>query len=105
MAGPRLEELDAQQALMPSGESLAFGPAEAAAATDLYRMVGGARGREIDVAIAAHGLVRDVPVWTLNVTDFADLPGARPPAFGRASTSSSIASVSRPVNVFCWLGW
>lgn len=22
-----------------------------------------------------------------------------------SSTSSSIASVSRPVNVFCWLGW
>ena len=26
-------------------------------------------------------------------------------AAARANTASSIGSVSRPVNVFCWLGW
>lgn len=74
--GPRLpEELDAQEALYPSEETIPFGPAEAHAAADMYRSLGRPRGREIDIAIAAHARVRDVPVWTLNVADFGDLPG------------------------------
>lgn len=74
--GPRQpEELDAQEALLPDAEALAFGPLEASAAAELYGAVREARGREIDIAIAAHGLVRAAPVWTLNVADFADLPG------------------------------
>ena len=76
LRGPRLpEELDAQEGLLPSEQALSFGPSEAAAATDLYRAVDEPRGREVDIAIAAHGLVRDVPVWTLNHSDFADVPG------------------------------
>ena len=76
LRGPRIaEELAAQEALLPGEGALAFGPAEAAAATDLYRAVEEPRGREVDIAIAAHGLVRDVAVWTLNVADFDDLPG------------------------------
>jgi predicted nucleic acid-binding protein len=76
LRGPRIpEELAAQDALLPADAALPFGPAEAAAATDLYRAVDEPRGREVDIAIAAHAIVRDVPVWTLNVADFEDLPG------------------------------
>jgi len=76
LRGPRVpEELDAQEALLPGADALPFGPAEAGAATDLYTAVEDRRGREVDIAIAAHAVVRDVPVWTLNVGDFDDLPG------------------------------
>lgn len=76
LRGPRLpEELAAQDGLLPAEAALPFGAAEAAAATDLYRAVTEPRGREVDIAIAAHAIVRDVPVWTLNVADFEDLPG------------------------------
>jgi predicted nucleic acid-binding protein len=76
LRGPRIpEELAAQDALLPAEGALPFGPAEAAAATDLYRTVDDPRGREVDIAIAAHARVRGAPVWTLNVADFEDLPG------------------------------
>lgn len=76
LRGPRIEEeLNAQETLLPAEGSVPFGAAEATAATGLYRAVDQPRGREVDIAIAAHALVRDVPVWTLNVADFEDLPG------------------------------
>lgn len=77
LRGPRrAEELAAQEALVPSEEALVFGPGEARAAAELYAAVGeSARGREVDLAIAAYALVRGAWVWTLNVVDFADLPG------------------------------
>jgi predicted nucleic acid-binding protein len=76
LRGPRIEEeLVAQGALLPSEQALAFGPEEAAMAAGLYGAAGQARGREVDIAIAAHGLVRGARVWTLNVADFEDLPG------------------------------
>ena len=43
----------------------------------LYRNVKRPRGWEIDLAIAACALVRDVELWTLNRSDFADIPGLR----------------------------
>jgi predicted nucleic acid-binding protein len=33
------------------------------------------RGREIDLAIAAHAISRDARLWTLNPNDFDDIPG------------------------------
>ena len=36
------------------------------------------------------------------VRGLAEAPNQYP---ARANTSSSIASVNRPVKVFCWLGW
>lgn len=73
--GPRLdEELAAQEALLPSDAALPFGPEEAATAAGLYRRVGKARGREIDLAIAAHAIVQGAALWTLNRRDFADVP-------------------------------
>ena len=81
--GPRLEqELAAQEALLPSNTALPFGPAEAELASDLYKSVDRARGREIDLAIAAHAILQDATLWTLNQRDFADIPGlvlASPP--------------------------
>lgn len=76
LRGPRLEEeLVAQEALFPSASAIAFGMDEAARAAELYRVVPRARGREVDVAIAACALVWDARLWTLNVDDFRDIPG------------------------------
>jgi len=76
LRGPRVaEELVAQEALFPSDRALDFGPEEAAIAARLHRELPGPRGREIDLAIAASALVWHSPIWTLNRTDFADVPG------------------------------
>lgn len=76
--GPRLpEELRAQEALFPSGEAAAFGPAEAALAASLYRQVRRPRGRESDLAIAAAAILQDAAFWTLNPRDFDDVPSLR----------------------------
>ena len=75
LRGPRtVPELAAQEALFPSTASVAFGDAEAARAANLHRSVRGARGREVDLAIAACALCRNATLWTLNVDDFADIP-------------------------------
>jgi predicted nucleic acid-binding protein len=76
LRGPRVaEELAAQEALFPSGEALAFGPAEARMAAELYRKQSRPRGREIDLAIAACALSWDAVLWTLNTVDFDTIPG------------------------------
>ena len=78
LRGPRLDqELAAQKALFPSQSALPFGPPEAALAAQLYRAVRHGRGRELDLAIAAHALTRDADLWTLNAADFRDIPGLR----------------------------
>lgn len=74
--GPRMEqELLAQEALFPAAESLPFGDEEAAVAARLYRDLRRPRGREIDLAVAAHAVVRSDKLWTLNVRDFDDITG------------------------------
>ena len=76
LRGPRRpEELAAQEALFPRESAIPFGPSEAATAADLYRTLSGARGREIDLAIAACAIAWDARLWTLNVADFKDIPG------------------------------
>lgn len=76
LRGPRIAaELAAQEALLPSEAALGFGPQEADLAAQLYESIEDPRGREVDIAIAAHGLSRGASVWTLNRADFADLPG------------------------------
>jgi predicted nucleic acid-binding protein len=83
LRGPRLpQELEAVEALLPRESALPFGPEESSLAARLYRSVPRARGREVDLAIAAHALLAGATVWTLNVRDFADIPGltaVRPP--------------------------
>jgi predicted nucleic acid-binding protein len=76
LRGPRLpEELAAQEALFPVETALPFGAEQAATAARLYRSVGRARGRELDLAIAAHAISLDARLWTLNAADFDDIPG------------------------------
>ncbi len=76
LRGPRRpEELAAQEALFPRESAIPFGPSEAATSADLYRTLPKARGREIDLAIAACAMGRDARLWTLNVADFGDIPG------------------------------
>jgi predicted nucleic acid-binding protein len=75
LRGPRLpEELAAQDALFPAAVAVPFGPDEAARAAVLYGQVPRARGREVDLAIAACALTWDARLWTLNVGDFRDIP-------------------------------
>jgi predicted nucleic acid-binding protein len=75
LRGPRLpEELAAQEALFPAAVAVAFGPAEAARAAQLYVSLRRGRGREIDLAIAACALTLGARLWTLNRSDFEDVP-------------------------------
>ena len=75
LRGPRLPaELAAQEALFPADDAIAFGPPEAALSAKLYKSVTRGRGREIDLAIAATALLRDASLWTLNRSDFSDIP-------------------------------
>ena len=73
--GPRRsEEVAAQEALFPSAAAVPFGPDEAALAARLYGTVRRARGREIDLAIAACALAHGAGFWPLNPQDFRDVP-------------------------------
>jgi predicted nucleic acid-binding protein len=78
LRGPRLpEELKAQEALFPAGAAIPFDYEEARTCARIYRGLGRARGREIDIAIAATAILRDAALWTLNSADFRDIPGLR----------------------------
>ena len=75
LRGPRLPaEIAAQEALFPSDGAVAFGPREVELSAQLYRGFQRARGREIDLAIAAVAIVREAALWTLNMADFKDIP-------------------------------
>jgi predicted nucleic acid-binding protein len=75
LRGPRLPvEVAAQEDLFPSEAAVPFGAAEAALASRLYQRVPRARGREIDLAVAACALVAGAAIWTLNPGDFRDIP-------------------------------
>jgi predicted nucleic acid-binding protein len=76
LRGPRRkEELAAQEGLFSSELSIPFGAAEAALSATLYRRLRKPRGREVDIAIAACAIHYNAALWTLNVADFADIPG------------------------------
>jgi predicted nucleic acid-binding protein len=76
LRGPRRpEELSAQEALFPRESAIPFAAPEAALAAALYARLRKARGREIDLAIAACALVRNASLWTLNTEDFDGIPG------------------------------
>jgi predicted nucleic acid-binding protein len=75
LRGPRTRaELAAQEEIFPSERAAAFGPAEAAIAARLYKQIVRARGREIDLAVAACALANGAAIWTLNEADFRDIP-------------------------------
>jgi len=76
--GPRTsEEIADQEALFPASQSVPFGSEEALVAADLYRQIKRARGREIDIAIAACAIAQDAPLWTLNPADFSHIPNLK----------------------------
>jgi predicted nucleic acid-binding protein len=78
LRGPRARaELAAQEELFPSEHAVAFGAAEAAVAARLYKQVPRARGREIDLAVAACAMASGAAIWTLNPGDFRDIAGLR----------------------------
>lgn len=82
LRGPRLpSELALQEALFPAQHAIMFGHREASLSADLYRSLKRARGREIDLGIAACAIVRDAGLWTLNVADFRDIPQLRLASF------------------------
>ena len=75
LRGPRLDvELNAQNTLFPMAEVVPFGSREAERAAALYSGLPRARGREIDIGLAATALEREAKLWTLNERDFADIP-------------------------------
>ena len=67
-------ELTAQEELFPREAAVGFGVEEAAVAARLYKQMPRARGREIDLAIAACAIANNATVWTLNRSDFQDIP-------------------------------
>jgi len=75
LRGPRrAAELSDQEALFPREAAVAFDSEAAALAARLYASLPRARGREIDLAIAACAIAHDASLWTLNRSDFADIP-------------------------------
>lgn len=78
LRGPRTPaELAVQEELFPREAAVAFGTAEAHTAAQLYKRLKRARGHEIDLAIAACALTSGASLWTLNRTDFQDIPDLR----------------------------
>jgi predicted nucleic acid-binding protein len=78
LRGPRVPaEIAAQEALFPSDDAIPFGPREAALSAQIYGRLRRARGREIDIAIAAVAILRDAGLWTLNTADFTGIPNLR----------------------------
>lgn len=78
LRGPRIaEELAVQEAIVPSSDAIPFGAEEARVASRLYTESKRARGREIDLAIAACAMVWGGALWTLDPADFVDLPDLR----------------------------
>lgn len=78
LRGPRTErELISQTELLPPDAVVAFDPQSAARAAALYRSVRRARGRDLDLAIAACAIEHDAVLWTANTRDFDDIPGLR----------------------------
>lgn len=78
LRGPRFAaELNLQEAAFPKSAIIAFGAEEAVIAAHLYKAMRRARGREMDLMIAACAIHHDAELWTLNTADFKDIPGLR----------------------------
>jgi predicted nucleic acid-binding protein len=78
LRGPRTPaELAAQESLFPSESALPFEPADAQLSAQLYRSLKRPRSREGDIAIAATAIRREAQLWTLNPSDFSDIPNLR----------------------------
>lgn len=61
----------------PRDAAVPFDAHAADRAAALYTELPRARGRDLDLAIAACALVHEAALWTLNPKDFSDVPGLR----------------------------
>lgn len=78
LRGPRSDdEKRAVDAFFPADLLQPFGRQEARRAADLYGRVTRARQRHADLAIAACAIEYGAQLWTLNRSDFSDIPGLR----------------------------
>jgi predicted nucleic acid-binding protein len=76
LRGPRVDsDIQLQRQLHPDDQIVLFGRAEAATAAHLYRHMKRARGRQMDIAIAACAIEHGAALWTINPDDFRDIPG------------------------------
>ena len=76
LRGPRTtEQREFFEHMLSAAPMIPFGIEEAGIAAHIYRGVNRARGREIDLGIAACALMRGATLWTLNPRDFSDIPG------------------------------
>jgi predicted nucleic acid-binding protein len=76
LRGPRTpSDRDAVARFFGDTMVVAFGDREAQSAAELYRHVTRARQRQADLAVAACALEHRARLWTLNDTDFTDVPG------------------------------
>jgi predicted nucleic acid-binding protein len=76
LRGPRTEdEREAVEAFFETEVLADFGSREAARAAILFRHVKRARQRQADLAIAACAIEQRASLWTLNRSDFRDVPG------------------------------
>lgn len=76
LRGSRSErELADFDELIPAGSIVDFTAEEAVAAARLFGEVSRPHQRQLDLGIAAHAIVREARLWTLNRWDFADVPG------------------------------
>jgi predicted nucleic acid-binding protein len=76
LRGPRTDdERQAVDAFFELDSVPGFGRREAERAADLCGRVTRARQRQADLAIAACAIERGASLWTLNRSDFRDIPG------------------------------
>jgi predicted nucleic acid-binding protein len=69
--------LETQETLFPSDSAVPFDADDARLAAKLYKSVKRGRTREADLAIAACAIRHGAAIWTLNPTDFSDIPGLK----------------------------
>ena len=78
LRGPRsVSERRTQEELFPRDAAVPFDARAADRAATLYAGLPRARGRDLDLAIAACALVHEAALWTLNPKDFGDVPGLK----------------------------
>jgi predicted nucleic acid-binding protein len=78
LRGPRIQDEDlAVRRFFGDSSVVAFGSHEAHTAATLCKQVKRARQRQADLAIAACAIEHNARLWTLNPSDFADVPGLK----------------------------